>query len=323
MHDIAMQKQLAEASGPLCTGPPQPLRAMFTSAARKYPENTAVTSLYQRCMPGVCNESPNTKDHLSWTYQQLDEASNLLATVLRTRGIGKGMRIAAFLFNSAEWALLFWSSLKLGAVFVSLDARSVARQEEVQHYLRVIEPAVLVVGDDSAAATIQRNNALDLPDSVLRLVVSSGKPILDKWASLHDILVKAGSKDKKGVPIDEVQLDTMEDVVLIVFTSGTSGLPKACPHTNKTLWTTYHAVLSLRPFWPSDVVAQHLPPSHIFACLDMVQCWSDAATVVYTSQNFDAKATLEAIEKLQCTYISGKSTIRALICRELQPLIIV
>lgn len=116
----------------------------------------------------ICNESQNTKEHLIWTYQQLDEASNLLARVLRTRGIGKGMRIAAFLFNSAEWALLFWSSLKLGAVFVSLDARSVARQEEVQHYLKVIVPAVLVVGDDSAAATMQRNNALDLPDSVLQ-----------------------------------------------------------------------------------------------------------------------------------------------------------
>lgn len=310
MHDIARQKQLAEASGPLCTGPPQLLRAMFTNTARKYPENTAVTSLYQKCVPGFCNESRNTKEHLIWTYQQLDEASDLLARVLRTRGIGKGMRIAAFLFNSAEWALLFWSSLKLGAIFVSLDARSVARQEEVQHYLRVIVPAVLVVGDDSAAATMQRNNALDLPDSVLQLVVSSEKRILDGWASFHDILVEAGPEKKKVVGIEEMQLDTMEDVVLIVFTSGTSGLPKACPHTNKTLWATYHAVSSLRPFWPSDVIAQHLPPSHVFACLDMVQCWLDGATVVYTSQTFDAKATFEAIEKSQCTYMSGESTIR-------------
>lgn len=209
----------------------------------------------------------------------------------------------SFLFNGAEWALLFWSSLKLGAVFVSLDARSVARQEEVQHYLRVLVPAVLVVGDDSAAATMQRNNALDLPDSVLQLVVSSEKPILDGWASLHDILVEAGPEKKKGGANRRIQLDTMEDVVLIVFTSGTSGLPKASSHTKKMLWTTYHAVLSLRPFWPSDVIAQHLPPSHVFACLDMVQCWSDGATVVYTSQSFDAKATLEAIEKSQCTYV--------------------
>lgn len=146
--------------------------------------------------------------------------------------------------------------------------------------------------------------------SRLQLVVSSEMPILDGWASLHDMLVEAGLKEEKGVPIEQMQLDTMEDVVLIVFTSGTSGLPKACPHTNKTLWATYHAVWSLRPFWPSDVIAQHLPPSHVFACLDMVQCWSDGATVVYTSQTFDAKATLEAIEKSQCTYMSGESTNR-------------
>ena len=305
MQDTTLQPQLAETVGPPCTGAPQPLRSLFTNAARKHPTNTAVASLYQQCMPALPNESRTVTESLVWTYKQLDETSDLLAAAFHERGIRKEMRIAAFLFNSAELALLFWTSLKLGAIFVPLDARSVSRQEEVQHYIKVVEPAVLVVGDESEAAILQQNNALDLPDSVLQLLANSERPVPDGWTCLHDILIEARLMGSVG-QIEEVQNDTMKDVILIVFTSGTSGLPKACPHTNMTLWTSYQAASLLRPFGPNDIVAQHLPSSHIFACLDVVQFWSEGAAVVYPAKAFDAKATLEAIENLQCTYMSGE-----------------
>lgn len=310
MQTSTSQSQLAEATGPPCIGNPQPLRSLFANAASRHPKNTAVASLFQKCMPALRKETPTVTENLVWTYKQLDEASDLLAAAFHDRGIRKGMRIAGFLFNGAEWALLFWSSLKLGAIFVPLDARSVSRQEEVQHYMKVVVPAVLVVGDKFAAETLQQNNALDLPDTVLQVVANSERLLPDGWTSLHDVLVGAHELEGKVGQIEEAQNDTMKDVVLIVFTSGTSGLPKACPHTNMNLWTSYQAVSLLRPSGPDDSVVQHLPPSHIFACLDMVQFWSEGAAVVYPAKAFDAKATLEAIEKLQCTYISGKSNFR-------------
>lgn len=308
MQDTKLQPQLAEGEGPPCIGNPQPLRSLFANAARKHPNNTAVASLYQQqqCMPALPNESRTVTENLVWTYKQLDETSDLLATAFYNRGIRKGMRIAAFLFNSAEWALLFWSSLKLGAVFVPLDARSLSRQEEVQHYLKVVVPAVLVVGDESAE-NLQRNIALDVPDTVLQVVATSERSVVDGWTSLHDILIEAHKLKDRAGQVQEAQIDTMKDVVLIIFTSGTSGLPKACPHTNMTLWTNYQAISLLRPFGPDDSVVQHLPPSHIGSCLDMVHFWSEGAAVVYPAKTFDAKATLEAIEKLQCTHMSGES----------------
>ncbi len=307
MQNTGLQTQLAEVIGPECISSPLPLRRLFANAAREHPDNTALTSLHQACMPALEKESKNATQGLVWTYKQLDESADLLAAALYVRGVRKGMRVAAFLFNSAEWALLFWSSLKLGAIFVPLDARSVSRREEVQHYMKVVVPAVLVVGDRRAAEILQRDNALDFPDSMLQLVAAPGQPIPDGWTSLHDILAETQAS-KNGVGrIEETETDTMMDVVLILFTSGISGLPKACPHTNMTLWTSYQAWSLVRPFGPEDKVVQNLPPSHSFACIDMAQCWSDGAEIVYPAEAFDAKSTLEAIEILQCTYMSGQS----------------
>ena len=303
-----MQQSLAEAEGPSCLGSPQPLGTRFAQAAHKYQNNTAVASLYQQNLPALPVSSSAVNENLKWTYQQLDEAANLLAAALYDRGTRRGMCIAAFLFNSAEWALLFWSSLKLGAIFVPLDARSVSRQEEVQHYLKVVKPAVLVVGDDPAAETFHKNNDLDLPASTLRVVASSDRPVQDGWTSLHDILVEARTSKTRVEQIEAAQNEVMNDVVLIVFTSGTSGFPKACPHTNMSLWTSCEAASSFRSLGPDDSAVQHLPPSHSFACLDMVQCWSAGAAIFYPAKSFDAKTTLEAIESFECTYMSGESS---------------
>ena len=55
------------------------------------------------------------------------------------------MRIAVFLPNGAEWALLFWASVKLGSIFVSLDERAVPRKDEVHHFFDVTKPCAIFV----------------------------------------------------------------------------------------------------------------------------------------------------------------------------------
>ena len=305
MPDTAMSPPLAEAEGPPCPGTPQPLRSLFAEAAHKYPGNTAVAALHQQPMHEVPFLSSGVNASLAWTYEQLDRAADHLTTAFYNRGLRRGMRVAVFLFNSAEWALLFWSSLKLGAIFVPLDARSVSRQGEVQHYMEVVKPAVLVVEDSSAAESLQRNNALDLDESVLKFVAHSDGPFPEGWTPLHNFIGEALTLKTRDEEIKGTRDEEMQDLILIVFTSGTSGLPKACPHTNMTLWTSYQAEAALRPFGPEDSVVQHLPPSHSFVCIDMVQCWADGASIVYPAKGFEAKATLDAIENMQCTYMSG------------------
>ena len=307
MDSLSVNTCPAEAEGPPLLGQPQTLRSILTNTATRNPTNHAVVSCYQspQVLP-VLNKPPQGDlGKLQWTYKQLIEGADRLATSLYSRGIRKNMRVVVFLYNSAEWALLFWACAKLGATFVPLDARGVSRVEAVLYFLKVTKPAVIVVNDSSAAATLQQSHEALLRDIPLKLTVKFDGAIPPGWACLaHVIHFEYSTTDSSG--IDSIEIDVQEDTALILFTSGTSGLPKACPFSGKTIYASLMAADVIRPLGPTDSLVQHLPCSHVFSYWDMLSCWRAGATVIFPSRTFDPKATLDAIESERCTHISGK-----------------
>lgn len=306
MGESSIAPQLAEAQGPPLEGHPLSLRSMLAEAAQKHSGSKAVVSLFQRpqSVQGIGSNTDQT--FLVWTYDQLNKEADRLAASLLQRGISHGDRVAVFLFNGAEWALLFWACVKMGATFVPLDPRCVSRMEEVKYYLQIVKPVALVVEDELTAEAMQRNNASEVHSINLKLVANSQGISANGWTIMKDIFLAADQLQPGLAAIKETQIDIDKDVVIIVFTSGTSGLPKACPHNNITLWASWAALVSSRSIQPSDLIVQHLSPSHIFACRQMMTHWIAGAAVVYASKSFDAGATLDAVEKLQCTQMSGK-----------------
>lgn len=305
MGDSSTAPELAEAQGAPLEGHPLPMRSLLAEAVQKQPGSQAVVSLYQRSQSVLGIESKTKQTFLIWTYDQLNREADQLAASLWQRGISQGARVAVFLFNGAEWALLFWACVKLGATFVPLDPRSISRVEEVRHYLQIVKPVVLVVGDELAAEAMQRNNATEIDSISLKLVADVQEKSANGWTSLKDIFLAPDHLHPGLAAIKEIQIDMDQDV-FIVFTSGTSSLPKACPHNNTNLWVAWAATASYLPANSSDLLIQHLPPSHIFACVDMIRHWIVGAAVVYASRSFDAGATLNAIENLQCTHMAGE-----------------
>ena len=97
----------------------------------------------------------------------------------------------------------------------------------------------------------------------------------------------------------------VEGVLFIIFTSGTSGLPKACPWTSKNIWGATLAGRPLTPKEPTDVMLQLAPPSHSMGIVNLIHAWLIGAMIVIPSAAFDVKATLQAISDLKCTHISG------------------
>lgn len=221
------------------------------------------------------------------------------------------MRIAVFLHNGIEWALLFWACAKLGATFVPLDARAISKIDLVRYCLQVIKPQVLAVADEEMTHALCANLGPSLLDIQIKIVAEKYNDLPEGWNSLPDLLSTPNDFGSILIEMNSSPLDIERDVVLIVFTSGTSGLPKACPHTNRTLWAAIEGGKYLRPdSKASDRVLQHLPSSHIFACGDPLVFWSVGATIVYPSKFFEAGATLIAIENEQCTHMSGMKSSR-------------
>ena len=184
MGDLQPQLKLAEAAGPPLTGSPQALRLSLDQATERHARNIAVVSLYQSPLPELSTSFEPAQKHLTWTYEQLDQGAGRIAASLSQKGVGKGMRVAVLISNSAEWALLFWATVKLSATFVP---RAVSRAAEIHHYLQVVRPAVLVVANGAAADLLQRNNASDLEDIAIKLTANP-HVLVQSFAPLASLL---------------------------------------------------------------------------------------------------------------------------------------
>ena len=294
--------QIAESVGEPLTHSPESMRDILNKTAKAHAGNVAIASLYQS--PQLFDTLDTSKEYMEWTYGELDEKAEQLASSLATKGVRRGARVAVFIFNSAEFVLLFWASVKLGATFVPLDPQTTPRTELIHHYLNVIQPTVLVVLDAIVAQALEQSNPLDLQRITLKVISQSQGSVDSAWYPLK-ALVDGCQMDGDTAKLELQGVNGDEDVVLIVFTSGTHGLPKACPHTNKTLWAAFQAADSFRLLDESHRLAQHMPLSHMAGLWDIIHFWINGATVIFPSPAFDAKATIDTIERLRCTHILG------------------
>ena len=311
--DDTKDANLALLRGDVVPGQPQHLYALFSQAAHQYSDKPALVSLYQSndLLPSVTNfDHAESRHELRWTYGQLFSGANCLAASLYSQGVRAGDSIAVFLGNSAESALLLWAAARLRARFVPLDSRSLSRSKEVEHYLRVLEPRIIVVRDESSARILDSNLPTQTHAAV-KITVCRGDstPPVKGWQIFEDLVVSSRESLLQLLCAEQHTSDLDNDIGLVVFTSGTTGLPKACPHTYRNIWYESGAKTYFAKSRSSDVFLHHLPISHVFGVLNLITVWRVGATIVLPSERFDVKSSVKALEKENITHMAAVPTI--------------
>ena len=285
------------------------LRDLLLEGVQKNPNGTAVVSLYQPEGHLSHLTLQGTKDlgHLSWTYCELQHAASRLATILHGNGARKDSGVATFLFNSLEWSVFFWATAGLGASFIPLDPRSIDRPAELRHLLQGLRIHVLVVQDADAAISLERNASEAAKAIGLKIICNlDGKACPDGWSSILDL------HDDTPLAIDWFSASTVassQEAAIILFTSGTTSLPKACAHsvTNLDSQTASYSTTRLMNSRSKSLI--HLPNFHIGPLWNFLCTWRAGATVILPSSRFDAGETLKGLESQQCTQVACTSSI--------------
>ena len=168
------------------------------------------------------------------TYGELDARANRAGSALTRLGLSQGDRVATLLFNGHQFVELFYGAARAGLVVVPLNLRLVA--EELAFILTDAGATALVYGVELApvVAELQARTG-DAAVPVRHWIqVDGDRP---EWALDWEELLAAAPAE----PIDPA--GGGDDPLFIMYTSGTTGLPKGVLHTHDTVaWSIFTAM---------------------------------------------------------------------------------
>ncbi|KAH8433364.1 uncharacterized protein LDX57_010998 [Aspergillus melleus] len=287
------------------TAQPKALGRLLEAVEARYPDHVAVQSPSQRDHLELGAESPSISPQpVSWTFTDLRRGSTLLASRLRGDGLRPGSCIAAFLYNQAEWALLFWTSVRMGCRFVPLNSRVLGQPAIVSHLLRSIDAAAIFVATSEMARQVDETLAKEgkqLPVSAyLVSSLAEDERLPASWRTLESIMVGAEIAESEAI-IEKTDL-APSDTILILATSGTTALPKLCPHTSTTLRAAAQVCQPLQIDAESSL-CQQLPNFHIFGIFLNLAFWLAAGRLIVPSRAFDPQATLKTMATNRKVYL--------------------
>jgi long-chain acyl-CoA synthetase len=192
------------------------------------------------------------------TYAETNDAANRIANYLVSNGVKKGEKVAIFLPNLPHYPIVFFGILKAGAVAVTCNPTYT--EDELKYQLKDSE-AVMVFALDHENFTPTTYKAIKGSD-VKRVVVCSAKDFLPKITGFIGGLL--GKVPKSPYYEDEITtfykdiiatydpkipeditIDPEEDLATLIYTGGTTGVPKGVMLTHRNIYTN---ILQLEEF---------------------------------------------------------------------------
>ena len=184
-----------------------------------------------------------TYDGATWSFAQLHAYSSQSANALRAAGVGAGDRVALLTKNQAECYELLFATSKIGAILVGLNWRLAAA--EISAIVADAQPTVVIVGASEQA--LLTDAARTTPG--LRRVVILG-PEYTAWRAA----APSADPGYMGQP---------DDVAMLLYTSGTTGLPKGVMLTNHGMAFTRRLGAEAWGMGPDSVNLVAMPMFHI------------------------------------------------------------
>jgi fatty-acyl-CoA synthase len=232
------------------------------------------------------------------TYRQLHDEAVALAGWLQRAGVQAGDRVAVYLQNCPQFPIALYAVLRADAVVVPVNPMNKA--DEFQHYISDPGTKVVICSADLAATVEAANAALPEHERVRAIVATrysdtmpagtiaeadAPPPAMEQWLRSDPPLPAGCTRWRDAIGERLVPTPARagpDDLALLPYTSGTTGLPKGCMHTHRTLMHNCVGGQWGYAGGPEPVVLGVVPMFHITGMLYSVlgSVYSGATVVV-------------------------------------------
>jgi acyl-CoA synthetase (AMP-forming)/AMP-acid ligase II len=191
------------------------------------------------------------------SYVELDARCNQLGSGLLAGGLKVGDRVATLMLNSAEFVEVFFGMAKVGGVIVPLNWRLVA--DELSFILTDSGAETLVFGTAFAEVVAELHARGDAGTKVKTWIHVGNDADRPGFARSYEAMLAPQSKDTPALGASD------DDLLFIMYTSGTTGLPKGAMHShNTTMWSSLTGLVTADIRW-DDRYLICLPLFHVGA----------------------------------------------------------
>ena len=261
------------------------------------------------------------------TFSQFDQQVDRLSQSLLTLGLGRQDHIAVWLGNSLEWALTFCACARIGAVLVPINTRYTA--SEASYILAQSDAKALVM-----TSVLYGLNYLNMLEQIAPSLAEARHDLLElkELPALKRVIlsepehVPMPATSVSPSPVYAVHLESLmhraqahkqlqaaeqsvcvEDILLICYTSGTTGKPKGVMHNHRVLKQATRVGLAL-DLKPGGRILGHMPLYHVAGLyMGFVPALTLGACFVNMPQ-WETTRALDLLEQERITAFGGIPT---------------
>jgi long-chain acyl-CoA synthetase len=220
----------------------------------------------------------------SWTYAQLRNAVLAYAGALRRQGIVAGDRVLLIAPTVPEFVVAYLGIQALGAVVVPVNAMST--RAELEYFIGEAGCSLVVGWHELGAVTSDAATTAGIPH----------------WS------LTRGAAAGVGRPLADAHECALDDVTVILFTSGTTGRPKGAELTVGNVLAAGEIAVRLADATSQDRIGTGLPMFHVFGQTAVLMLALTTGATMSLLARFSAQAMLEMLRRDRLTVMCGVPT---------------